>query len=114
MRISDWSSDVCSSDLLDLPFDSTQRPSQLFGKQPGSLQLLHQDGQPRRVAGMSRHHCQLDYLHDLLGSRSEERRVGEVSVRVDLGGRRIIKKKKRIKLIKTSNKYIYHTKTRHR
>src|SRR3546814_14266598 len=61
MRISDWSSDVCSSDLF-----APRR------KCPGAA------GNPRVRSGW----------------RSEERRVGkEVSVRVDLGGRRIIKKK---------------------
>src|SRR3546814_18943219 len=74
MRISDWSSDVCSSDLqagvadIDMAADH-QRP-------PGD----------RPVAEAERP----------LLDRSEERRVGkECVVRVDLGGRRIIKKKKR-------------------
>src|SRR3546814_14592911 len=41
-------------------------------------------------AGMSREHINRQHQ-----SRSEERRVGtEVSVRVDIGGRRILKKKK--------------------
>src|SRR3546814_16619091 len=66
MRISDWSSDVCSSDLsprLDVALD-----------------LAIRIGLP----GCS--FCR----------RSEESRVGkECVVRVDLGGRRIIKKKKR-------------------
>src|SRR3546814_2346855 len=69
MRISDWSSDVCSSDLPFYP--------------------------PPRI-----NHHELDmvaslFKHGALQTRSEERRVGKsVSVRVDLGGRRIIKKKK--------------------
>src|SRR5216684_5362065 len=59
----DWSSDVCSSDLM--PFQS---PSCLASR---SLNIWRQNGQ-----------------------RSEERRVGKS---VDLGGRRIIKKKKQKK-----------------
>src|SRR3546814_17113150 len=105
MRISDWSSDVCSSDLhlvvalrlaavavggvvepvrrrvLEMHRLSGERP------EPGP-----DEEQPRQqfraIAGRA---------HDapgLLAERSEERRVGKrVSVRVDLGGRRIIKKK---------------------
>src|SRR3546814_4802457 len=68
MRISDWSSDVCSSDLRPAP----------EGGRPSS---------PARIASPS---------PSSQSGRSEERRVGKsVSVRVDLGGRRIIKKKKK-------------------
>src|SRR3546814_9701314 len=68
MRISDWSSDVCSSDL-DEEVVVEQREAKR-GEQEGI-----EFGQT---------------------PRSEERRVGKsVSVRVDLGGRRIIKKKKK-------------------
>src|SRR3546814_12548944 len=68
MRISDWSSDVCSSDLNQTQHRRHHRPCRVKGSghhRPGRRQ------------------------------RSEERRVGkECAVRVDLGGRRIIKKKK--------------------
>src|SRR3546814_16787372 len=71
MRISDWSSDVCSSDL---GFNCEMRGS------------YHADS-----AAVARERT-LAFL-----ARSEERRVGkECVVRVDLGGRRIIKKKKNI------------------
>src|SRR3546814_14833442 len=71
MRISDWSSDVCSSDL-----DAVAR---LADRQLGEPVDVDTVEKFRRV-----------------GARSEERRVGKsVSVRVDLGGRRIIKKKKK-------------------
>src|SRR3546814_3670113 len=64
MRISDWSSDVCSSDLLM--------------RIPSYSRRANQTGLPMIVVSV----------------RSEERRVGkECVVRVDLGGRRIIKKK---------------------
>src|SRR3546814_11610030 len=92
MRISDWSSDVCSSDLLALA-DS-----------PGAL-----DGEPALMAAAG-----LTYVHipvpfgapdeshfSAFAERSEERRGGkECVVRVDLGGRRIIKKKKIHKCIR--------------
>src|SRR3546814_2371637 len=75
MRISDWSSDVCSSDLVPLPGD---RSSLVWVLRPEEAQRL---------------------------LRSEERRVGKsVSVRVDLGGRRIIKKKKKENIYKKQNK----------
>src|SRR3546814_8917209 len=68
MRISDWSSDVCSSDLVTTPLLA----------QPGVEVHRALVARQRRIA---------------IG-RSEERRVGkECAVRVDLGGRRIIKKK---------------------
>src|SRR3546814_4546485 len=87
MRISDWSSDVCSSDLhgrralkaeiRQLLSDQTDIDTEMY---------LLLDEQGNKLAG------NLD-LFD--AARSEERRVGKgVSVRVDLGGRRIIKKKK--------------------
>src|SRR2546430_15120133 len=71
----DWSSDVCSSDLPARPAGS---PPNLFAGR-GEYALR------------SRHRAY---------PRSEERRVGK---RVDLGGRRIIKKKKN-KKIKMKNK----------
>src|SRR3546814_2499073 len=84
MRMSDWSSDVCSSDL-DLP--RAARPQRAVG-----LHLW-----PRRRAAVRNVPAArpLFVAVDPL-SRSEERRVGKsVSVRVDLGGRRIINKKKK-------------------
>src|SRR3546814_6749615 len=39
MRISDWSSDVCSSDLLRVAFDSTQIVSELHTVRLGQLAL---------------------------------------------------------------------------
>src|SRR5438094_8389999 len=72
----DWSSDVCSSDLGTHrnhqvgSNDLAQERQQVVRRFPGSHRLLDR-GQERR-------------------GRSEERRVGKS---VDLGGRRIIKKK---------------------
>src|SRR3546814_14453451 len=100
LRISDWSSDVCSSDLFDddagVIQDSAHKP------ECGSC-----SGFDLCASAVSDLFGYAQRLHSLFGSnysgscsprcrrRSEERRVGKsVSVRVDLGGRRIIKKKK--------------------
>src|SRR3546814_7882238 len=92
MRISDWSSDVCSSDLVlqdahaldlarDTPATAMARMQQL---DRDALHVLD-DG---RLAGI------VTYRGLARLARSEERREGKsVSVRVDLGGCRIIKKK---------------------
>src|SRR3546814_12171755 len=98
MRISDWSSDVCSSDLLSRD-EAGRWQVRVTGAQGSGV-----------LRSMSEANCFIVLEHER-GSvkpgdmvsvkimegviRSEERRVGNVSVRVDLGGRRIIKKKKR-------------------
>src|SRR3546814_16699234 len=68
MRISDWSSDVCSSDLFVHEFLVGHRPAADSG------------------------HDGAVVVENEIGRASCRERV--VSVRVDLGGRRIIKKKK--------------------
>src|SRR3546814_13941300 len=112
MRISDWSSDVCSSDLEG------------FGKAIGGRLRGIADLQPERrsVAQQRREHRQVarggddQYLADAAEHQRRQRIIDHrlvehgqkllredrksvvsgksVSVRVDLGGRRIIKKKK--------------------
>src|SRR3546814_13664591 len=98
MRISDWSSDVCSSDLTGLGFvqvggarfDMLARADQSCVR--GGQRLSHPDegdgdavdrggdgAVDRRVAA---------------GDRKSVEEGKTVSVRVDLGGRRIIKNKK--------------------
>src|SRR3546814_16708418 len=85
MRISDWSSDVCSSDLprlpqrgkprnhkIDPPIRRRCRRPAAFVRDPVFI------AQGRRNAKIGRASC----------------RERVLSVRVDLGGRRIIKKKK--------------------
>src|SRR3546814_15863795 len=90
MRISDWSSDVCSSDLsADLPCrkDAQRQKHKEDDGCEDEQELGDSCGRARNAAEpqKSGNHC----------DRSEERRVGKsVSVRVDLGGRRIIKNKK--------------------
>src|SRR3546814_11556343 len=105
MRISDWSSDVCSSDLDRPTSDQIHRPCSaiLHPCQSDTLALRqqhpvlesvkapfdHREGGLVTIAmmfGPSHHHCQADRKRVVSGK--------SVSVRVDLGGRRIIKKKK--------------------
>src|SRR3546814_11608061 len=111
MRISDWSSDVCSSDLRMGAFIMRLLNVDAAHARRVQKQYFHAHG--TTMAGLMRHHGvhPEDFLLDVhnialdrltvdtrLRARSEERRVGkEVSVRVDLGGRRIIKKKKKNK-----------------
>src|SRR3546814_1580545 len=107
MRISDWSSDVCSSDLPRL---LRIAEAAVHGEVAESLgerrpALERQDDAAHTavavVAGTDLglvHARELGFGEpgdiDLHAGRSEERRGGKrVSVRVDLGGRRIIKKK---------------------
>src|SRR3546814_14840175 len=106
MRISDWSSDVCSSDLAE---DATWI---VTGQYTWSHEFRGRDAIQNGLMGHFRSFFTVrprtvafnfiaegDYV--VVGARgdnvtsSEERRVGKsVSVRVDLGGRRILKKKK--------------------
>src|SRR3546814_16059800 len=76
MRISDWSSDVCSSDLPILP--STSAIIFSFYAISPLFPARHLD------------HPNVGYLGDEIGRASCRE---SVSVRVDLGGRRLIKKK---------------------
>src|SRR3546814_19271833 len=78
MRISDWSSDVCSSDL--------QRGTRAFLGSPMHIVVGEQLSALRR----GRAHDQVCVQRD----RKSVVQGKSVSVRVDLGGRRSIKKKK--------------------
>src|SRR3546814_13699706 len=88
MRISDWSSDVCSSDLSRRTLAAVVHPANDLGQD--------------RPDFVSRRFCATtgfapDRMMLFGRMRSEERRVGKECVRrVDLGGRRIIKKKHRL------------------
>src|SRR3546814_12292358 len=80
MRISDWSSDVCSSDLAEANEEEKRRVEE----------------KRRAEENAERNPVEVPAEPEVAPAevRSEERRVGKsVSVRVDLGGRRIIKKK---------------------
>src|SRR3546814_12912770 len=116
MRISDWSSDVCSSDLVKVDIGERERPLSvnLFMGPTGVgkteiVRLL-----ALAIHGRADAFCRID-MHTLaqehysaaltgappgyVGSKDRKSVVSgkSVSVRVDLGGRRIIKKKKKKK-----------------
>src|SRR3546814_13637395 len=96
MRISDWSSDVCSSDLAAPHIGGVETAHQIGGAFAGGEALVEVLGVEEVIdenEGVAR-----------IGARVEpdrrSRQIGRascrgqrVSVRVDLGGRRIIKKK---------------------
>src|SRR3546814_18778192 len=96
MRISDWSSDVCSSDLrLAEPPNAGSGPDLglsrflLFRVQHPAAAVRRQAGTPRAQFGRRAggdHRQAADRKSGVLGKSG--------SVRVDLGGARIIKKKK--------------------
>src|SRR3546814_20876422 len=101
MRISDWSSDVCSSDLAatraELGEESDYRV-RYIEKMATPFQRFFTGFTGSRLGGARLRHS--EFARDLASAavladmRSEERRVGkELSVRVNHGCRRIIKKK---------------------
>src|SRR3546814_16402627 len=96
MRISDWSSDVCSSDLVDILGDDQQlaRPRRIEPRERG-VRRIRRLGLDRRAAGVIEAMDQIgvarkglgrcDILDAMLlpqsaGVRSEERRVGKECV----------------------------------
>src|SRR3546814_16900937 len=96
MRISDWSSDVCSSDLNGRGWGPGGRHGMGgMGAFAGDLSELASKLGVDEAKLRDAMTAVRDDLKNELKDRSEERRVGkECVVRVDLGGRRIIKKKK--------------------
>src|SRR3546814_20306814 len=121
MRISDWSSDVCSSDLRTARRAGDRLPGQAAGGDP-----RHRRDRARqlRISGLDREDRQRLQFEDLDAVRRGDDRPGDsrlagvhrlravegrgdlldrksvvegksVSVRVDLVGRRIIQKKKK-------------------
>src|SRR3546814_16531629 len=79
MRISDWSSDVCSSDLEEQPLQDLRTLPAVIGKQRRAFCKKAHD-----CVGFGKHAAVVDRKSVVLGK--------SVSVRVDLGCRRIIKK----------------------
>src|SRR3546814_18708177 len=104
MRISDWSSDVCSSDLLDGEIEALVRwhPFELNSDMPpeGEDQALHIQRKYRRtaeegVAVRAQMRSIAEGAGVSLDYEGDRKRVGKgksVSVRVDRGGRRSLKK----------------------
>src|SRR3546814_12977964 len=104
MRISDWSSDVCSSDLESAVGQAILRP-------PGvrSPAELRGGGAAAGLPGQASHRAGVRLLSAPAGIEAPADRKSvvwgkSVSVRVDLGGRRIHKKKKKTDY--TSEKHI--------
>src|SRR3546814_17008604 len=98
MRISDWSSDVCSSDLRDAAGDEDhERPA---GPAPPQVQRDDQRRQRRRASAII-----LQRVEKRIADRKSVGEGKSVSVRVDLGGRRILKKNKKHIIIHNSSMY---------
>src|SRR3546814_18582635 len=96
MRISDWSSDVCSSDLTDEVKQFHEEPGDA-GAEGGEAATAGAKSRTRngRVTGNGRLR-----VNGAASWRRERKSVVEgksVSVRVDIGGRRIMNKKTRNK-----------------
>src|SRR3546814_18348839 len=109
MRISDWSSDVCSSDLrieadaVQDPLSSARAPQQEWlgplrsrraaESHPGGRCSARTDGQP--ASGTRQPFPEIAQRYAPAEAKDRKSVVSgkSVSVRVDLGGRRIIKKK---------------------
>src|SRR3546814_20585503 len=114
MRISDWSSDVCSSDLLVVTGPEEPLVKGIVDYFLASDAIRHIP-----VIGPGREGAQLEGSKDFSKQfmqrhniptatyatfSSDERRVGKECVSVDLGGRRIIKKKNKDKQTITDKK----------
>src|SRR3546814_15738964 len=92
MRISDWSSDVCSSDLRTRCATAALR----------SLRCLRTAARsPCRDKGIARRY-RLPISQPPQSDRTSVGSGKSVSVRVDLGGRRIIKKTRQRTIVKST------------
>src|SRR3546814_11542198 len=97
MRISDWSSDVCSSDLMP-PMDYRIADSGMWAQHDGpspAENMMDEAAFVLRKSQKDRERNYSEFLARLAGDRKSVVEGKSVSVRVDLGGRRIIKQKKR-------------------
>src|SRR3546814_18325598 len=97
MRISDWSSDVCSSDLVRTPVSLKDADVQAaFAALKADVAVVAAYGLilPKAILAAPGQGC-LNVHASLLPDRKSVVSGKSVSVRVDLGCRRIIKKKRR-------------------
>src|SRR3546814_18833242 len=104
MRISDWSSDVCSSDLFGLATLSQGGAQAAASSIPVTV-VQPNVGQQDKWVG-SKADANFAKLARLTTPKEDRKSVvlgQSVSVRVDLGGRRIIKKQKTINV--SANKH---------
>src|SRR3546814_13973795 len=94
MRISDWSSDVCSSDLPKQLLDAPEGAALATRRGPGhgSCWLSPREGAGSCPPETRRAGC-ASATRGAARDRKSVVKGKSVSVRVDLGGRRIIKKK---------------------
>src|SRR3546814_15637774 len=103
MRISDWSSDVCSSDLFDRNLFLEKRTELVAAKVSEFLRTTNRFAKTIIFCETTDHaermrQALVNANADLAAANSKIGRAScreSVSVRVDLGGRRIIKKKKK-------------------
>src|SRR3546814_15984385 len=96
MRISDWSSDVCSSDLhlAENTAHDAANQEPLHNQQRHRRHHAHAE---RETRDLSRHAQRKGgEQEDEQGDRKSGVTGKSVAVRVDLGGRRIIKKKNKL------------------
>src|SRR3546814_19163019 len=98
MRISDWSSDVCSSDLLALQFRRYPHAQvYIFDKGFSARAAVLAMGGAHHALGLGSDGPDSEGALAFQPDRKSVVSGKSVSVRVDLGGRRIIKKKKKKK-----------------
>src|SRR3546814_13000028 len=104
MRISDWSSDVCSSDLRSgHAVDQADADQEQGGRDQVDGDVVHprlDAGDPgavqnQAVGGGQQHPEEDEEIEQVAGDRKSVGKGKSVSERVVLGGRRIIKKKKK-------------------
>src|SRR3546814_18478320 len=90
MRISDWSSDVCSSDLLDLwgltgvaewSVSPDVSVKSITGYRRTESHFMRDDDTPFRLLELQTDQTARQFSQELQFSRSEERRVGNGCVR---------------------------------
>src|SRR3546814_12349665 len=109
MRISDWSSDVCSSDLLaqahrrahQLAADVDFGVANLFAQRDRPALVLVAaiglDAGVKQIADRLQHRIRKGHVQLAAADRKSVVKGKSVSVRVALGGRRIMKKNKKNK-----------------
>src|SRR3546814_11264424 len=106
MRISDWSSDVCSSDLVfELPLDADEQQDAMGVHTSDLLQALADVGTVHLAPSAQGATAGVRGAGRLYWSRDRKSAVEgqSVSVRGELGGRRISTKKTQIKTYDSHN-----------
>src|SRR3546814_16810274 len=91
MRISDWSSDVCSSDLARRTWSAPAQRSASFPVSPGRADCIATRAEPIWSFRKSTRPAWKTWPASCIGDRKSGGAGKGVSVSVDLGGRRIIK-----------------------